>query len=318
VHTKTPQPVEKSSARIGVLGEHGHGLGVVLRDAMQHCPEPLRAPHELDAVTWLRRTREALGEGRLVLYSQPIIPLTGGQPSEELLLRIIARDGNVISRADFLPIPEDAGRSVEIDRWVIAQAARIAAQGRRVEINLSGTSIDRQLLAYIASELHAAGADPTNLVFELTETALLADNRVVEEFANGLAELGCGLALDDVATGFGTLTCLELLPVQYVRIDADFVDDLGTNQINQYLLRAIVSLARRLGQKTLAEGVQDEATLSLLCEYGVDFAQGDHLGRPAPMTSPHLGVCRLSARPMRQAFKRSLLGAMNQSAHLSG
>lgn len=266
----------------------------------------------------VRSVRDVAGEHRLVLYSQPIIPLSGGQPREELIPRMIASDGGVISRSRFLPIAEEAGLIVEIDRWVIAQAARIAAQGRRVEVNLSGTSIDHQLLGYIASELHAAGADPTNLIVELTKTALLTDHQVVEDFANGLAELGCGLALDDFGTGLGTLTSLELLQVQSLKLDADFVRDLETNQTNQYLLKAIVSLAARLGQKTIADGVQDEATLSLVCEYGIDFAQGDHLGRPAPVMSPHLGVSRLGARPMRQAFKRSLLGAMNQSAHLSG
>ena len=169
--------------------EHGRGLVVIFRDATKERAEQLRAPHELNAVKWLGRTREALDEGRLVLYSQPIVPLTGDQPSEELLLRMIGRDGNVISPASFLPIAEEAGLIVEIDRWVIAQAARLAAQGRRLEINLSGKSIDQRLLGYIASELRAAGADPTNLVFELTETAILTDIKVVEEFAKGLAKL---------------------------------------------------------------------------------------------------------------------------------
>ena len=276
-------PITYSAAPLD-HAEHGRGLVVIFRDATKERAEQLRAPHELNAVKWLGKTREALDEGRLVLYSQPIIPLTGDQPSEELLLRMIGRDGNVISPASFLPIAEEAGLIVEIDRWVIAQAAQMAAQGRRLEINLSGKSIDERLLAYIASELRAAGADPTNLVFELTETAILTDIKVVEQFAKGLAELGCGLALDDFGTGFGTLTYLKLLPVQYLKIDVEFVRDLATNQTNQYLVKAIVSLARGLGQKTIAEGVEDEETLALLHEYGVDFAQGYHLCRPAPMT----------------------------------
>jgi PAS domain S-box-containing protein len=278
-------PITYSAAPLA-HAEHGCGLVVVFRDATKERAEQLRAPHELNAVKWLGRTREALDEGRLVLYSQPIVPLTDEQPSEELLLRMIDREGNVISPASFLPIAEEAGLIVEIDRWVIAQAARMAAEGRRLEINLSGKSIDQRLLAYIASELRAAGADPANLVFELTETAILTDIKVVEEFAKGLAELGCGLALDDFGTGFGTLTYLKLLPVQYLKIDVEFVRDLATNQTNQYLVKAIVSLARGLDQKTIAEGVEDEETLALLRDYGVDFAQGYHLGRPAPMTNP--------------------------------
>jgi len=278
-------PITYSAAPLA-HAEHKRGLVVIFRDATKERAEQLRAPHELNAVKWLGKTREALDEGRLVLYSQPIVPLSGDLPSEELLLRMIGRDGNVISPANFLPIAEEAGLIAEIDRWVIAQAARIAAEGRRLEINLSGKSIDQRLLAFIASELLAAGADPTNLVFELTETAILTDIKVVEEFAKGLAELGCGLALDDFGTGFGTLTYLKLLPVQYLKIDVEFVRDLATNPTNQYLVKAIVSLARGLDQKTIAEGVEDEETLTLLRDYGVDFAQGYHLGRPAPMKSP--------------------------------
>jgi PAS domain S-box-containing protein len=278
-------PITYSAAPLA-HAEHGRGLVVIFRDATNDRAAQLRAPHDLNAVKWLGRTREALDEHRLVLYSQPIVPLNGEQPSEELLLRMIDHDGTVISPASFLPIAEEAGLIVEIDRWVIAQAARLAAEGRRLEINLSGKSIDERLLAYIASELRAAGADPANLVFELTETAILTDIKVVEEFAKGLAELGCGLALDDFGTGFGTLTYLKLLPVQYLKIDVEFVRDLATNQTNQYLVKAIVSLARGLDQKTIAEGVEDEETLALLRDYGVDFAQGYHLGRPAPMTRP--------------------------------
>jgi PAS domain S-box-containing protein len=287
-------PVTYSAAPLD-HAEHGRGLVVIFRDATKERAEQLRAPHELNAVKWLGKTREALDEDRLVLYSQPIVPLTGDQPSEELLLRMVGRDGSIISPARFLPIAEEAGLIVEIDRWVIAQAARIAAQGRRLEINLSGKSIDERLLAYIASELRAAGADPANLVFELTETAILTDIKVVEEFAKGLAKLGCGLALDDFGTGFGTLTYLKLLPVQYLKIDVEFVRDLATNQTNQYLVKAIVSLARGLGQKTIAEGVEDEETLVLLHEYGVDFAQGYHLGRPAPMPRPSMDTYPMGA-----------------------
>lgn len=281
----TMVPVIYSAAPLA-HAEHGRGLVVVFRDATKERAEQLCTPHELNAVKWLGRTREALDEDRLVLYSQPIVPLTGDQPSEELLLRMIGRDGNVISPASFLPIAEEAGLIVEIDRWVIAQAARMAAQGRRIAVNLSGKSIDQQLLAYIAGELGAAGADPSNLVFELTETALLTDIKVAAEFAKGLAQLGCGLALDDFGTGFGTLSYLKLLPVQYLKIDVEFVRDLATNQTNQHLVKAIVSLAHGLEQKAIAEGVEDEETLALLREYGVDFAQGYHLGRPAPMTRP--------------------------------
>jgi PAS domain S-box-containing protein len=278
-------PVTYSAAPL-VHAEHGCGVVVVFRDATQERAEEQQYEHDLDSVHWLGLTRQALDEDRLVLYSQPVVPLAGGPPSEELLVRMRDREGNVIAPGLFLPAAEEYGLIREIDRWVIAQAAQIAAQGRRIEVNLSAKSVDVRLLAYIEHELRWAGADPANVVFELTETALMGDITVGETFANGLAKIGCGLALDDFGTGFASLTYLKILPVQYLKIDVEFVRDLATNETNQHLVRTIVSLARGLGQETVAEGVEDEETLALLREYGVDFAQGYHLGRPAPMTDP--------------------------------
>jgi EAL domain-containing protein (putative c-di-GMP-specific phosphodiesterase class I) len=98
-----------------------------------------------------------------------------------------------------------------------------------------------------------------------------------------LADLGCGLALDDFGTGFGSFTYLKRLPISYLKIDIEFVRDLVTNPANQHVVRAIVSLAQAFGLQTIAEGVEDEATLQLLRDEGVDYAQGFHLGRPAPL-----------------------------------
>ena len=102
-------------------------------------------------------------------------------------------------------------------------------------------------------------------------------------FARGLAEIGCQVALDDFGTGFGSFTYLKTVPVTYLKIDIDFVRDLATNLANQHLVRAIVGLANGFGYETIAEGVEDAETLALLTGYGVDFAQGFYLGRPAPI-----------------------------------
>jgi PAS domain S-box-containing protein len=270
--------------------EHGQGVVVVFRDATQERAEQLRAQRELDALHWLGRTREAIDEHRLVLYSQPIVPLAGDQPSEELLLRMIGRNGEVIVPARFLPVSEQYGLIAEIDRWVIAQAAVVAAQGRHVKVNLSAKSMDIRLLSYIDNELRGAAARPENVVFELTETVLMGNIANGEKFARGLAKIGCGLALDDFGTGFSSLAYLTALPVQYLKIAAEFVRDLPTQNTNQHLVKAIVALARGLDQKTVAEGVEDEETLVLLREFGVDFAQGYHLGMPAPLADPAAAV----------------------------
>jgi EAL domain-containing protein (putative c-di-GMP-specific phosphodiesterase class I) len=159
-----------------------------------------------------------------------------------------------------------------------------------VKVNLSAKSMDIRLLNYIDNELRGAAARPENVVFELTETVLMGNIANGEKFARGLAKIGCGLALDDFGTGFSSLAYLTALPVQYLKIAAEFVRDLPTQNTNQHLVKAIVALARGLDQKTVAEGVEDEETLVLLREFGVDFAQGYHLGMPAPLADPAAAV----------------------------
>ena len=133
------------------------------------------ASRELDALAWVGRIRDALDEDRLVLYSQPIVPLAGGEPSQELLLRMVGRDGEIILPGSFLPVAEKYGLIGEIDRWVIAEAIRLAAHGAtgRGRTSRPARSARLDLLPLIERELRDAGADPSNLVFEITETALM-------------------------------------------------------------------------------------------------------------------------------------------------
>jgi PAS domain S-box-containing protein len=278
-------PVAYSSAPLR-SGAALQGVVVVFRDITEEKKEQAAVQRELDALTWLGRIRDAIDENRLVLYSQPIVPLADGRPSEELLLRIIGRDSEVILPGSFLPVAEKYGMIGEIDRWVITQATRLAASGRRVmEANLSATSIGASdLLPFIEQQIREAHADPANLVFEITETALMHDIAAGEAFARGLAALGCGLAIDDFGTGYGSFTYLKRLPITHLKIDIEFVRDLVTHPDNLHVVKAIVSLARAFGLKTIAEGVEDEQILTLLRAEGVDFAQGFHLGRPAPIS----------------------------------
>jgi PAS domain S-box-containing protein len=277
-------PVAYSSAPLR-SGPTLQGVVVVFRDITEEKKEQTAAQRELDALTWIGRIRDAIDENRLVLYSQPIVPLADGRPGEELLLRMIGRDNEVILPGSFLPVAEKYGLIGEIDRWVITQATRRAAKGRRVvEANLSAASIGTSdLLPFIEQQIRDAHTDPANLVFEITETALMHDITAGEAFARGLAALGCGLALDDFGTGFGSFTYLKKLPITHLKIDIDFVRDLVTHPDNLHVVKAIVSLARAFGLKTIAEGVEDEQALTLLRAEGVDFAQGFHLGRPGPI-----------------------------------
>jgi PAS domain S-box-containing protein len=276
-------PAAYSAAPLHVGGEV-EGVVVVFRDTSEEKGELQRMRRELAALSWVGRVREALDEGRMVLFAQPIVPLRGGEPSEELLIRMVGRSGELIQPAAFLPTAERYGMITEIDHWVVKQAMRLGASGRRVEVNLSAESIiNGETLPLIAEQLRQTGADPSRIVFELTETALMRDLEAGKSFALGLAEIGCPLALDDFGTGFGSFTYLKVLPVEFLKIDIEFVRDLASNVANQHVVRAIVSLAQGFGQRTIAEGVEDAETLALLREFGVDFAQGFFLGVPAPI-----------------------------------
>ena len=224
------------------------GSVVVFRDTTDEHAEDARAQRELDALTWVGRLRDALDEERLVLYSQPIVPLVHGlQQSEELLVRMVGRGGEIILPGSFLPVAEKYGQIGEVDQWVISQAARLAAGGRRLHANLSAASIGSlDLLRRVEEELGEAGTDPANVVFEITETALMRDLELGEAFARGITDIGCGLALDDFGTGYGSLTYLQKLPITYLKIDIAFVRDLVTNVANQHLVKAIVNIAQGL------------------------------------------------------------------------
>jgi PAS domain S-box-containing protein len=266
-------------------GTSVEGAVIVFRDITDEKSERLRVKHELAALSWVGRIREALDEDRLVLYSQPIVPLRGGQPSEELLLRMVGRNGEIIGPDAFLGAAEKYGLITEIDQWVVRQAARLAATGRHVGANLSAESlVTLDMLTLIEREVEQSGADPANLVFEITETAIMADIETCHAFARGIVALGCGIALDDFGTGFGTFTHVKKLDVKYLKIDIEFVRGLVESSANQHVVKAIVNLAQGFGCETIAEGVEDAETLELLRAYGVDFAQGFHLGRPAPLT----------------------------------
>jgi PAS domain S-box-containing protein len=279
-------PVAYSGAPLRT-GDAISGSVVVFRDITDEKAEQLRAERELDALTWVGRIRDALEEDRLVLHTQPIIALNGGRDSEELLIRMRARTGELVSPGAFLPAAERYGLIGEIDRWVIGQALGLAADGRHIEANLSARSLgDLSLLRFIEAEVRTSGVDPALLVFEITETALMQNLEAGEAFVRGLVELGFGIALDDFGTGFASFTYLKRLPIRFLKIDVEFIRDLVTDPSNQFLVRATVGLARDFGYQTIAEGVEDSETLALVRELGVDFAQGYHLGRPAPLQQP--------------------------------
>jgi diguanylate cyclase (GGDEF)-like protein/PAS domain S-box-containing protein len=242
---------------------------------------------------WVERIRAALDENRLVLHAQPVVETaTGLTTQHELLVRMIDPRGDLIQPASFLPIAERFGLIREIDRWVMTRAIRTLgehrAAGRRpiVEINISGHSLgDPELAEHIGRELRLAQVDATQLIFEVTETTAIDNIAAARSFAEQLGELGCRFALDDFGAGFGSFYYLKHLPFDFIKIDGEFVRNCTADATDRLVIGAVVELARGMGKCTIAEFVGDEQTLLTLRELGVDYAQGFHLGRPAPLES---------------------------------
>jgi PAS domain S-box-containing protein len=266
-------------------GDGAKGWVVVFTDITERKAHAERMRRQLESLSWSGRLRHALAHHQFVLAAQPIIDLSTGETVQhELLLRLREDDGTIIPPGQFLPAAEESGLIRDIDRWVVRQAAALAAQGHPVEFNVSGTSLgetDFHVLAERAIE--DAGADPALMVFELTETALLRNEVSAKAFIERLSALGCRFALDDFGTGYAGFTHLKRLPVNYLKIDKEFVRELPRDEGNRHVVQAVVNLARGFGQQTVAEGVETRRTLALLREIGVDFAQGYVIGRPRPV-----------------------------------
>ena len=262
------------------------GSVVVFSDITKRKADEVRLRRHMNHLSWVGPLRDALAEDRLVLFAQPIIDLATGETAQhELLIRMIAVDGGVIAPGEFLPAAEHCGLILDVDRWVVRQAFELAGGGHPVALNLSGHSlVEPGLIDVFRAELQRTSADASLVVVELTETAVVDDEEAAVLFIERVTALGCKLALDDFGTGYGGFTYLKRLPIDYLKIDLEFVLDLTTNEASQHVVEAVVSLARGFGQKTIAEGAEDEKTLRMLSDIGVDYAQGFVLGRPLPVT----------------------------------
>ena len=259
------------------------GAVIVFEDITDRAAAQLKVERELEKLTWVGRIRDALDNDRFVLYSQPIVDLaTNDVVQYELLLRMMSVDGEVILPDAFLPTAEEYGLISEIDRWVIHETARLCATGHPVEFNLSAKSVaDPGILEFVASAIDEHGADPARMVCEITETALVHDLGAAEQFVRGLNDLGVKVALDDFGAGYGGFAYLKRLPVSYLKIDREFVQDLCTEISSQHVVSAVVNLAKAFGMHTVAEGAEDGATVELLKSLGVNYVQGYVVGRPS-------------------------------------
>lgn len=235
-----------------------------------------------------RRIRDAIERDRFALACQPIVDTrTREVEAYEVLIRLLDESDQIIMPSGFLPAAERFGLATDIDRWVIANAIEaLARQHRdaptlRYSINLSGQTLNHpQVCDLVQEKLRETGLDPAALIFEVTETVAIADIVVAQAFLSRLRQLGCSTALDDFGSGMSSFAYLRDLPVDFVKIDGRFVRNLAGSEVDQAMVKAMSDIVHALGKRTIAEFVEDEASFRLLAEFGVDYGQGYHLGRP--------------------------------------
>lgn len=245
---------------------------------------------------WTARISRALEEHRFQLYQQPIIGIADHSRNHlEILIRMIDEDGNVIPPGAFMPAAERYGLTPEIDRWVVSEVFRymgdeglagpIKGTDRVFAINLSGDSIsDGQLLDFILEEKDRYDISLVNVCFEITETVAISNLSKATAFISELKDHGCQFALDDFGSGLSSFAYLKSLPVDYLKIDGGFVKEICNDPIDRAMVESIQQIGEVMMLDTVAEHVEDDATLQVLKEIGVNYVQGYYLGAPQALS----------------------------------
>ena len=244
-----------------------------------------------DEMQWMSKLTQALKENRFILYKQPIVPLCSGERPKlryELLIRLRDSSGRLIQPNEFIPAAERYNFMPTLDRWVIRTAFQTLAENNQDDacysINLSGTSLNTNtLLKYITQEYKKHNINPENICFEITETAAIDNLPKVAQLVRELKKIGFKFALDDFGKGVSSFMYLSSLPVDYLKIDGEFVKNLLNNTVNHAIIWSINNIGRILGIQIIAEYVENEHLHDALIDIGIDYAQGYKFGEPEPL-----------------------------------
>jgi len=244
-----------------------------------------------DEMQWMSKLTRALKENRFVLYKQPIVALGSDKRQNvryELLLRLHDTDGRLIQPSEFIPAAERYNFMPTLDRWVIRAAFAHLSENNEenasYSINLSGTSLNTNtLLKYIKLEHDKYNINPNNICFEITETAAIDNLPKVAKIIRELKQDGFKFALDDFGKGVSSFMYLSSLPVDYLKIDGEFVKNLLNNTVNHAIIWSINNIGRILGIQIIAEYVENEHLHDALIDIGIDYAQGYKFGEPVPL-----------------------------------
>ena len=278
-----------------------------------------RIAREIEA-GWTDRLRTALEQERFIFLVQPIVPLAALPTTEsavvqrqgwrvngagnggleylfEILIRMVGKDGQLISPSVFVPLAERVGMMPKVDLWVVNRLVKHLAGLKNIKapiafnVNLSNMTLaDPESLALIEAAIKSSGVQARQLVFEITETSELTSLHTARKFISALKKLGCRFALDDFGTGFSSFTHLRHLPVDFVKIEGSFVEGMAGSDLDRKMVGSITQLAQSLTLKVIGEHVDGFATLQALRASGAEYAQGNYLGEPRPLRSIDFGA----------------------------
>lgn len=239
-------------------------------------------------ITLKEKIEKALKNDQFILYFQPIMLIKDNRITHyEVLLRVIGDNGEILEPAPFIEVAESTGLINEIDRMVLRKTLEIMRidqtlyPDRRFSVNLSAhTFSNRKNFDDIKEIIRNGGVDANKLMFEITETAALQELSTVCEIIRELQDMGCSLAIDDFGVGFSSFYYLRELPVDYVKIDGSFIQQMANNPDDRLIVKAMAEIVRGFGKRTIAEYVEDKDTFQILKDLGVDYAQGFFVGSP--------------------------------------
>ncbi len=237
------------------------------------------------SIDWARRFRQAVKDGDLCLLFQPVMHISSGSIAYyEALIRWNLPDNDVVMPGTFIPALEEAGEMAVLDHWVVESAIDHLSRYpnlHQIAINLSAQAFRDELLVSLIKKLFAEKkVAPQRVIFELTESASMANVSATQRMIEQLRKVGCSFALDDFGTGFSTFSYLKQFPAESVKVDGSFISQLDNSKEDQAVVRAITEVAKALGKQTVAEYVENQAVFDLLTDLGVDYAQGYYISPP--------------------------------------
>jgi diguanylate cyclase (GGDEF)-like protein/PAS domain S-box-containing protein len=243
-------------------------------------------------IHWLQKLQGALRDNKFELYYQPIVHAQAGGvrgPALEVFVRLEGEKGQPgAPPSEFIRAAERYRLMPHIDRWVVQTVLSALGRGgmklptgRSVAINIAGQTLgDSEFLEFVVDCFDHTGADPGDICFEVTEGSVVANLDHARRFIAVLHGMGCEFALDDFGSGLSSFSTLRTLPMDYLKIDGSFINNLAGDSVNQAMVAAMIKLSRSLNFRVVAEQVEDQLSLDTVTGMGIDFVQGFVVGRP--------------------------------------